>query len=364
MRSAAASPGATPGPRGATKKGASGAPTGSLADGIAMKGQTVGAPRDFEGLAVFPIFGTTDPAVGPVTTLDRALAARTAEVRELGAQSHLRRGRAEPAVASDQVNKLVIENVGELPIYVLAGTVVKGGNQDRQIGQDFIIDPKQTVAVDAFCVEHGRWTAQRDGRRTGGQFGSSAKLVTSKVRAAAQYEKNQSEVWDSVARVNAAHHKSAGSGTLLATLDDPAIENRRAALASKIERYLDQVEPRERLVGFAFAIDGKIKAVRWFASHGIFELFHRSLVDGAALDALTARAEAQGSRREGAVATSADVVAFVESVERGAVTERRDTSAGNANEYKASPAAYGSKTLRKSSAGKPSSTISFDYLAH
>ena len=43
------------------------------------------------------------------------------------------------------MNTLVIENKGDVPIYVLAGTVVKGGKQDRQIGQDFIIEGKKTV---------------------------------------------------------------------------------------------------------------------------------------------------------------------------------------------------------------------------
>ena len=59
-----------------------------------------------------------------------------------------------------------------MPIFVLAGTIVKGGN------------PKQTSPVDAFCVEHGRWNGNRDGRATAGHFGTSEVLATSKVRAA------------------------------------------------------------------------------------------------------------------------------------------------------------------------------------
>ena len=55
----------------------------------------------------------------------------------------------------------MIQNKGKLPILVLAGTIVKGGKQDRQIGEDFVVPRDKQVDVSAFCVEQGRWNGTR-----------------------------------------------------------------------------------------------------------------------------------------------------------------------------------------------------------
>jgi hypothetical protein len=267
-----------------------------------------------------------------------------------------------------RVNELVIENKGSTPIYVLAGTVVKGGNQDRQIGQDFIVEPKKTASVDAFCVEHGRWTAEREGRSTGGKFGTMPQLVTSKIRSAAQYKKDQGEVWSNVDATNSAHGKNAPSHTLMATLDDPEVARQREALAAHVTAHFQSIDPNDGVVGLAYAVDGKVRAVRWFASHKVFELVRPSLANTAAVDALTAKASpsAQGPAPS---PQPSDVVAFVREVQDKQVAEERDTRAGNKNEYKESANAYGSRTMLKSgplaasaAPGKPV-PISSDFLA-
>jgi hypothetical protein len=322
-----------------------------------IKDQLLGEPRTFDNLVVFPVLAKEDVDVGPMTTLDSALARGEAEVRELGAKND---------EGGPSVNTLVIENKGDIPIYVLAGTIVKGGNQDRQIGQDFILESKQTVPVDAYCVEQGRWNGTRDGRTTGGKFGSTAGIVTSDVRAAAQYKKNQGEVWGVVARVNKAHKKGAPSGTVLATLDDQEVATRRARLAKQVNEFLASAAERDNVVGFAHAVDGKIRGVRWFASRKVFELFRSPLASGAALDALTAEAERGGRPAPSSAApTSKDVVSFVDEVDKAEVAEERDTKAANRNEYKETESAYGSKTRRK---GGPKSKgsekpVSSDYVS-
>jgi hypothetical protein len=321
----------------------------------AMKDQSVGEPKAFENLTVFPIFAKAQIDVGAMTTLGAALGKGKAEVREVGAD-----GRGQGA----QVNTLVIENKGDVPVYVLAGTVVKGGNQDRQIGQDFVIEAHQATPIDAFCVEHGRWTGSRDGKATAGKFGSTEGMVTTQVRAAAQYKKDQGEVWNKVAEVNASHQKNAESGTLLATLDAPDVQKKKAALAGQVNAFLTGAEPKDNLVGFAFAVDGQVKGVRWFASHKVFELFRAELVGGAAVDALTAQVQ-RGNKPAPAVAPpkSREVISFVDDVEKGKKEEKRSTKAGNDNLYRESDHAYGSKTMLKPSFGAPAAAqpVSQDY---
>jgi hypothetical protein len=310
-----------------------------------------GTPRVFDNLTVLPVIASRQEDIGPITSLEDALAKKTAVVREMGADDQDGRG------SGAQVNSLVIENKGTIPVYVLAGTIVKGGNQDRQIGDDFIVGAHAVAPVEAYCVEHGRWTAQRDGVATGGEFGVVGVLTDSTVRTAAQYKHDQGEVWSKVAEVNAAHRKEAASGTLMATVDANDVVVRRGALAQKVDAYLRSVNPAESVVGFAYAVDGKVRSVRWFTSHKLFQLFRSTLLNTAAMEAITVRAEDEASGKPltapPPVAPSA-VADFVKDVQDARVKEQRHTPAMNVNQLRETGQGYSSSTMLKPPAAQPS----------
>jgi hypothetical protein len=314
------------------------APSSLTAQGIA-----VGQGASVASLTVFPLFGSSEVELGEITSLEDALSRKQAVVRE---------------VAGGEVNKLQIRNRGKTPVYVLAGTLVKGGNQDRQIGQDFVIEPGQSVAVDAFCVEQGRWSGTREGRGTGGAFVAAQAIATADVRRAAQYAQDQGEVWNKVGKVNEAHKKSSPSGTLMATLDAGDVAARKRELVRQIEQALPQTQAGKPLVGLAYALRGSMRSVRWFANAKVFGLFRTRLVEAAALDELTARVDAQAGPAA-APAKLSDVDAFVSDVEAQQAAMQRDTPAANVNEYKESKRGFGSKTRLKA---RPSVSISNDYV--
>ena len=314
----------------------------------------VGAPHQFENLAVYPIFSSQQKDVGPVLALDTALARKVAEVRELGSGSEA----GSSGSAGPTVSKLVIENRGELPVYVLAGTVVKGGNQDRQIAQDFVVAPKSTVPVDAFCVEQGRWTDQRNGSSTNGKFSVLDQLATSKIRAAGQHEGNQGQVWSEVAKVNATHGKASPSGSLLASMDDREVMSRRSALSKRIGEKLAAVEPKLELVGFAYSVNARVKGVRWFSSSALFKTFREVLINTVAADAIAQSKLAM----EGAAPPPAAVVRFVTEIEK-APAQERTTPAENANDYKRAPAGYSAKTKLRANPAAPAVPLSTDLMA-
>ena len=309
----------------------------------------VGEPLVVENLTIFPMHGAPEQNPIALTTLDAALAKGDAVVSEMGGDA-----RGDGA----EVNRLQIANKGKLPIYVLAGTIVKGGKQDRQIGQDFVIEQGKKVAVDAFCVEQGRWTTERAGRATGGKFSAGKGLSQSSVRGAAQYKRDQGEVWSKVSEVNAAYKKSAPSGTLMATLDDANLGKRRAALVHQLDAALKRAEAQAPVVGLGYAVDGKVRNVRWFQSANAFSLFRGTLLESAALDALTA--QQAGSKPNAPKVEAAAVDSFISDVE-AAKGEERDTAAQNRNEYKEGKSGYGSKTRLKSAPA--AAPISQDYLA-
>jgi hypothetical protein len=344
----------------------------------------VGAPHIVNNLAIFPIYAKVQEELSNFTTLEAALEKGTAVVRELGATpaqdqppqqqaGQSRRQAPQPQIArsnSDnaQVNTLVIENKGTVPILVLAGTVVKGGKQDRQIGEDFIISANTTSPVDAYCVEHGRWNAERDGVSTGGTFKATKMLATSKVRAAGQHSRNQSGVWAEVSAVNAANKKSAASDTLMATLDDKEVAAKRAAITTKATSFFASAEAKEKIVGLAYAVDGKVRAVRWFWNNKLFNLHKDTLLQTAAVEAITAEsAGGPGQAAKAPPATPAAVVQFIADIKKSATEEKRATRAGNVNAYRKAEAGYAAETMMAPSpaatTAAPKSPVTVDFVA-
>lgn len=333
---------------------------------------TVGPPVVIGNLAVFPIYARVMDDLGDFLPLDAALEKGVAAVRELGAEQH---GDEAPALANEvsqqayrgdgaQVNKLIIENKGDVAILVLAGTVVKGGKQDRQIGQDFIIGKRQTVPVDAFCVEHGRWNATRDGVATQGSFQALKTLAAGDVRQAGQYEQNQSQVWSKVGQINRATGKETASDTLTASLEDGAALAERTKVGAQVHTFLASVPMADRTVGLAYAVGGEVLGGRWFFHHKLFARYTEMLVNTAVGESFTARALARSrGQSEASGATAPELVAaFVTGASHGR-QEKRDTSGNNVNAYEFSDDAYTAETQVKgaSPAAKPKA-VTKDFL--
>jgi hypothetical protein len=372
---------------GAGEKALPGMPLGDI--------HSVGAPLRVDNLVVFPIYASVHQDVGEFETLDEALAAGRAVVREVGAapvpapapqQSAGRRilqravgvsnasvmdnndavqiqEQVQMAGGGPSVGTLVIENTGHKAILVLAGTVVKGGNQDRQVGQDFVVGPKQIVPVDAFCVEHGRWSGAREGEATGGQFGTVGVLASQRVRAAGQYKKDQGAVWDNVAKDNADNATGTETGTLMATLEDPAVMARRDALAGKISAALDALPDHVRVAGLAYAVDGKVQGARWFVNHDMYLKFRPVLLASMAVEAATAQNAAK-ARGEAVIVKGVGqkaVGTFIEALRKETVQKQSATKAMNHNAYRENDGGFSSECVVEDKGRKIQ--FSMDFLA-
>lgn len=293
----------------------------------------MGKPCVVENVTAWPVYPRKAPDhVGDYLTLAQAQQQKTAEIREVGADTA-------GGQAGGQVNQLVIENKGALPILVLAGTLVQGGKQDRQIAQDFILPTHATTPVDAFCVEHGRWTSSREGVQTEGQFTAELALASKGVRGKAQFKASQSEVWEDVAKENAIAGKSPGTGTYFATVNDadPNAAARRERIkkelkASPVFTGLDQPGAP---VGVAYAVDGKIREVRTFAHPKIYALYTETLVNTIAMegDLAQRKAASEGNAVYEGRADDDQVRALVLS-EQNLPEETVRTRGANENVYK------------------------------
>ncbi|NUO52430.1 MAG: hypothetical protein HOV80_26580 [Polyangiaceae bacterium] len=324
------------------------------------KGIWVGPGVLVENLTVFAVYAKEPRDIGDFTTIEKAMAAGTAEIREVGGdgpqairggeeieQQQVQRG------GGARVDTLVIENKDKLPILILAGTMVKGGKQDRQIGEDVVVPSGKTLDISAFCVEQGRWNGTRDGKDTGGKFVPQKVLATNKVRAAGQHDKDQSEVWKEVASANSAHDKKSASGTFMASVDDEDLVRRRAALATAARSVLAGVTDQAHLVGLAYAVDGEVRGVRWFAGPKLFALFQDTLLETAAFEAITAQAEAKSAGRavQTVAAKDSAVVQFTDDLMAAPETSREEEGE-QARSLKKAKGGYSSE-LRYDKKGAP-----------
>ena len=101
-------------------------------------------PYVHQNLTVFLVHGK-DQTKKSFLTLQEALAQKKVRVYE-----------------TKDVNELAIRNLSNQDIYVQAGDIVRGGEQDRMISMDFIVPPRSgRMPIGAFCVESGRWNPKR-----------------------------------------------------------------------------------------------------------------------------------------------------------------------------------------------------------
>jgi hypothetical protein len=249
---------------------------------------TLEGPFTHANLAIYIVRGASQDSRAYLT-LDQGLAARTVDVREIGAGA----GRDQSTV-----NSLEIQNKSDQWLFLHAGDIVKGGKQDRTITTDVLLAPRsKPQTIDAFCVEQGRWTPSRDGLA----FKENPGMVAgNSLKHAIQSEKSQSRVWQEVAVAErravtvaaAAGSVSPGvaalssTGTYNAITENKALDGGRGAYVGAL---LPSLRKYKDAIGVAVAINGRITAADVYRSPSLFEAVSGKLLDSYALEALLAR---------------------------------------------------------------------------
>ncbi len=166
---------------------------------------------------------------------------------------------------TQSVNELAIENLSNEEVYVQAGDIVKGGQQDRMMGVDFIVPPKSgRMPIAAFCVEHGRWSGR--GNERAGVFNSSADAVaTREIKLAAKSANSQGAVWENVRIAQDKLSENVGTrvnSTVSASSLQLAIENTRvrATADSYFKALVNIVDRNDDVIGYVFAINGNVNS--------------------------------------------------------------------------------------------------------
>lgn len=235
----------------------------------------VSAPVKSGNLTVYLIHGKDTMPGQRILTLDEALAQKKLIVHETGS-----------------VNELSVENVSNELVFIQSGDIVKGGQQDRTMQYDLIVPPKSgKMSLPSFCVEQGRWSGR--GKEAADKFSSAPMALPSKaLKIAAKSAGSQSDVWDSVSNVQSklrskVHFNPAAMASPTScelTMEDKNVEN---ATQEHIKKLTDAVKGQDDVIGYGFAINGKINSADVYASHDLFMKLWPKLLKASAVEAVS-----------------------------------------------------------------------------
>jgi len=234
----------------------------------------ISGPNTYENLSIFLIHGPGH-ASRKLITLQEALAEHKVIVYE-----------------TQSVNELAIANISEEDVFISSGDIVKGGQQDRTLRDDFILPTKSgKVSIGAFCVEHGRWT--RRGQEPVAVFNGSNDMVATKaMKMAVRAAGSQSEVWSQVAQAqdklssatNARAQSAASPTSFQMTLETDAVQRSTESYIHALSRLIDG---QPDVVGYAFAVNGRMNSAEVYASHDLFVRLWPKLLKATAVEALS-----------------------------------------------------------------------------
>jgi hypothetical protein len=310
---------------------------------------TLLAPIQVDSLTLTPIVATAaalqDSKDDALLVLDEGMASKKVRIQE---------------IADGNVNSLTFVNQADQPVFLLAGEVILGGKQDRIIGRNTVIPAKTTQAVPVYCVEHGRW----DG--TTKEFTSAKALGHNRLRGRASYAA-QRDVWNEVAAKNAARKTKNASDTYRRVAEQQS-DGTLGSMEKRVNAALAQIAPtdRDRMVGYAVALNGAVATVDLFGSPALFRKLETKLIRSYLTEAVDIVA-----KNDIKPPSAGDVKAFMADADKAAEQKSYDTEAAE-TVINAGARAYKAKVdyKRRPSAAtpaadaKPAPTVYQNYQAH
>jgi len=273
---------------------------------VQSMGYKISGPFTFRNLDIFLVHGEDELEGKTFLTLDEAMEKEVIIVHETG-----------------NVNELSIENLSiDVDIFIQAGEIVKGGQQDRVLATDIILRPKSgKVPIDAFCVEEGRWAGR--GEEAQDKFEKSDNLLSSKsLKIAVRKNKDQGAVWNEVSKTQEKLSGKLGQNvqaeesesSLQLTLENEKLQKTTDDYIKSLAKVIDN---KPDVIGYVCAINGEINSADIYGSNALLKkLWLKSLKSFAV--------EAVSEFKEGlqfAAIPADSVAAFIETSEKGDITE-------------------------------------------
>ena len=259
-----------------------------------------------KNLSIFLIRGKDKQAASNILTLGEAMENKQFVVFE-----------------TSNVNELMVRNLSKThDVFIQSGDIVKGGKQDRVLAVSIIIPANSgKIRIQAFCVESGRW--EKRGNEDNKKFSSSSERIVSKeLKLAANKAKSQQEVWSEVSKAQDQLSENVGTsvkdGKSASSLQ-LSLENKQVkkTVNEYINELSDITDNKKDVIGYAFAINGKINSADIYVSNSLFRKLWPRMLKAAATEAV-----AKSGEKAYSTVTRDNVIAFLEDSKKGKVKEQ------------------------------------------
>jgi hypothetical protein len=186
------------------------------------------------------------------------------------------------------VNALTVQNKTDDDVFLMEGDIVRGGNQDRVIGEDRVIAARSIQDIPVFCVEHGRWNYQGDNALNEGDkeifaFRGYYNVASSNVRRSVQTG-NQQRVWDEVAQVTSKNAAVSPTKAYAGLENNDAFVNQRHSYE---HFFADKLNGQDNIVGFIALSGNQILGADLFGHPDLLRRQFPALLSSYATDAIT-----------------------------------------------------------------------------
>lgn len=292
---------------------------------VSAFGQTayrISAPYTHQNLTIFFIHGEDASSNKNLITLQEAMEMKVFKVYE-----------------TEDVDELMVENISpKYDVFIQSGDIVKGGKQDRVLAISIII-PRNSgkVSIEAFCVESDRWEGR--GNESKKEFSSSEERVVSKELKIASNgtgsgsgngdadgtgRGSQTKVWNEVANaqrnisanVTVDVTANASSSSLQLSLENKKLAKAREAFAKK---FSDLTKGKTDVIGYAFAINGKINSADIYVSNHLFGKLWPKMLKAAVTEAISLADQTKAESEP----TAGDISSFLSEADKGTTKERQ-----------------------------------------
>ncbi|MBQ7927964.1 MAG: hypothetical protein IJ287_04400 [Methanobrevibacter sp.] len=165
------------------------------------------------------------------------------------------------------VNTIIVENKSVVPLLLVDGEEIVGGDQNRIMDASILIAPQSEMKVPVNCTEHGRWGFKSE-------FKQSEHIANYRTRLAKHhaFRSNgsvQQAVWDSIDELETSRSFSSPTQAM-----SESYENAKADL----DEFLDAFSVVEGQSGIVVLIDGEVRGFEVFLNSEIYREYHEKII--------------------------------------------------------------------------------------
>ena len=165
------------------------------------------------------------------------------------------------------VNTLIVKNKSVVPLLLIDGEEIVGGDQNRIIDATILIAPQSEKKIPVDCTEHGRWGYKSEFKHSENIANYTTRLAK---RHAFRNKGNvQQAVWDSINELEMSRSFSSPTQAMSESYDDAKED---------LDEIIDAFDIVEGQTGIVMVIDGEVKGFEIFLNSEIYREYHEKII--------------------------------------------------------------------------------------